>query len=529
MLLIMRTLLKSKWTIILLVILPQIIIATAIYERAKEDRHLEKLRVEYSRKHIPSVDHAKFEVLHRDFPDPRELTKTCLSCHTERGKELMQTAHWKWEREEYIPGRGVVYIGKKNLLNNFCTGIGGSEGTCNRCHIGYGYGNKNFDFADESRIDCMACHDNSGLYKKAKGGAGYPELGLDYRKITASIGLPKKENCGECHFHSAGGNNVKHGTLDMALLNTTKDVDVHMAKDGLDMQCIDCHPATNHQMLGKYYGTSSMNKDRSTCERCHGDFPHKKDVINGHTVKVSCQACHIPIYSKVNSTKMTWDWSTASKLDAEGRPYEIDDDEGNHEFMSIKGSFTWGKNLVPEYRWFNGTADHYLLNDSITEVPVQINRLFGQYNDPESKIWPVKIHRGKQPYDKIHKRLVQAKLWDPEKGKGALWIDFKWNEAIIAGMEYMGLPYSGEYDFVETEMYLPLTHMVSPISQSLSCKECHTRNNSRLAGLNDFYMPGRDRHAGLDYAGSLLIILTLAGIFFHALGRAFFHYRKKTH
>ena len=34
---------------------------------------------------------------------------------------------------------------------------------------------------------------------------------------------------------------------------------------------------------------------------------------------------------------------------------------GNHTYLSIKGSFKWGKILKPEYVWFNGTAEHYLI------------------------------------------------------------------------------------------------------------------------------------------------------------------------
>ncbi len=92
--------------------------------------------------------------------------------------------------------------------------------------------------------------------------------------------------------------------------------------------------------------------------------------------------------------RLSWDWSTAGKL-KDGKPYETDDADGNHTYMSIKGSFTWGKNLEPEYVWFNGTADHYLIGDKIADTtkPLQINKLFGSYADADSKIIPVKIHR----------------------------------------------------------------------------------------------------------------------------------------
>ena len=46
--------------------------------------------------------------------------------------------------------------------------------------------------------------------------------------------------------------------------------------------------------------------------------------------------------------------------------------------------------------WFNGTADHYLLGDTIQSIPVKMNTLNGSYTDRHSKIIPVKIHVGDQ-------------------------------------------------------------------------------------------------------------------------------------
>ena len=83
----------------------------------------------------PSVDHSKFEVLQQTFENAHQVTEACLSCHTERDKEIMATSHWKWERDEFIEGKGIVPLGKKNILNNFCIGVAGSEATCTRCHI----------------------------------------------------------------------------------------------------------------------------------------------------------------------------------------------------------------------------------------------------------------------------------------------------------------------------------------------------------------------------------------------------------
>jgi octaheme c-type cytochrome (tetrathionate reductase family) len=476
-----------------------------------------------------AVDHTQFEVLQQDFENAHDVTAACLSCHNQRDKEVMMTSHWKWQREEELEGKGVVPLGKRNILNNFCIGVSASEGTCTRCHIGYGWHDKSFDFGEPTNIDCLVCHDNSGEYKKGKGMAGYPAEEVNLAYVAQRVGAPKKENCGVCHFWGGGGNNVKHGDLDKAMLDCSREVDVHMTTEGEDMTCTDCHITDKHQMAGKLYALSSENINRVTCEQCHTATPHNDNMIDQHYLRVACQTCHIPVYAKVNSTKMIWDWSNAGELDENGNPKHENDADGYHAYLSIKGRFVWDDQVVPEYYWFNGIANHQLITDNIDTIPVQMNSLDGAYRDKgryqktnePSKIWPVKVHRGRQIYDPVNMTLIQPKLWDPEVGTGAYWKDFDWGEAAQRGMDYLDLPYSGEYDFVETDMYWPLNHQVSPKEASLQCIDCHTRNGGRLAELDDFYLPGRDQNANIEVAGITLIILAFVGVLVHLGCRLF--------
>jgi hypothetical protein len=212
---------------------------------------------------------------------------------------------------------------------------------------------------------------------------------------------------------------------------------------------------------------------------------------------------------------MSWKWSEAGKL-KEGQPYQEDDSLGNHTYMSIKGAFEWERNVQPDYIWFNGTAGHYLLGDSIESVPVKMNTLYGSHGDRNSKIIPVKIHVGDQIYDKVYNRLVQVKLYGENEGDSAFWSDLNWEEAAAAGMKQSGFPVSGQYGFVETVMYWPVNHMVSPKEQAVGCAECHTRENGRLAKLTGFYLPGRDQNKMLDGIGYWMFILTIVGVLGHA-------------
>jgi len=488
--------------------------------------NLEKLKQEYALKPVPSVDHSKLKVLNKEFNSPQEVTNACLSCHTERHKEIIGSSHWNWERVAYIEGRGISVIGKKNVLNNFCIGSNANEQACAKCHIGFGMTNNEFDFKNAKNVDCMVCHDNSEEYFKGSAMAGYPARTVNLKKVARSVGAPTKNNCGACHFYSGGGNNVKHGDLEEALLACDKNIDVHMAANGMDMSCTTCHTAENHVMKGRLYSVSSENTNRAFCEDCHTNTPHFDDLLNRHTAKISCQACHIPHYAKVNATKMSWQWSEAGKLQ-DGKPFTEEDEDGNHTYLSIKGKFEWAKNVKPDYMWFNGTADHYVLGDTVKTIPVAMNPLNGSLNDKNAKIIPVKIHRGDQIYDMNTKLLIQPKLYSPQKGDSAFWQDFDWEQAARAGMKRVGLPYSGEYDFIETEMYWPINHMVSPKEQSVTCAECHTRDNGRLAKLTGFYMPGRDRVRTLDFLGNLFIIGSVIGIFGHGIGRIVLKTKRK--
>lgn len=488
---------------------------TILPRNTTETSPLDRLKERYEKKDKSSVDHSQFTQLRKKFRKPQEVTSACISCHNGRHKEVMQSTHWNWERIEYVEGKGIRKIGKRNVLNNFCIGISGNEQSCNKCHIGYGYADAKFDFNNPLNVDCLACHDNSNTYVKAAGGAGMPDSSVNLSAVAQHVGKPLRTNCGTCHFFGGGGNNVKHGDLEQSLFDPQRAVDVHMGTDGVDMQCVDCHTATKHQMLGKMYSVSSMNRSRVKCEQCHTELPHADDILNKHTVKVACQSCHIPTYAKVNPTKLYWDWSTAGKL-KNGQPFEEKDSNGVDVYMSIKGSFKWGKELKPDYVWFNGTASHYLIGDSVNpRVPVKINQLFGSYDDPESKIYPVKIHRAKQIYDTEYKYLIQPKTVSNKKGDGGYWKEFNWQRAAEEGMKLVNLPYSGKYGFIETEMYWPVNHMVSPKEAAVQCSECHTRDEGRLASVEGFYMPGRDYNKVVEKLGTTVLALVLAGVLAH--------------
>ena len=172
-----------------------------------------------------TADHSKFKELQKDFKSGPEVTEACLSCHTEAAKQVHQTQHWKWE---FLNPKTNQKLGKKHVINNFCTAVPSNYEFCTACHVGYGWKDDKFDFTSEKNVDCLVCHEQTGTYKKLPGLAGHavyqdmefpPKSGkivkaVDLKKIAQSVSKTTRNNCGTCHFYGGGGDAVKHGDLD---------------------------------------------------------------------------------------------------------------------------------------------------------------------------------------------------------------------------------------------------------------------------------------------------------------------------
>jgi len=503
------------------------------------------------KKSTSTADHSKFKELQQSFKTGPDVTKACLTCHTEASKQLHKTKHWNWKFTN--PDTGVE-VGKKTVVNNFCLTITSNLPRCTSCHIGYGWKDDSFDFTAEQNVDCLVCHDTTDTYKKFPTDAGHPNYKekafpkgsnkiwkvADLTDVAQKVGKTRRENCGVCHFYGGGGDGVKHGDLDSSMTNPDKQLDVHMGTDGLNFACSECHTTDGHDVKGSRYnpvakdthGIDVPGRDdnsRATCESCHGIIPHKATLnnkINDHTDKVACVTCHIPTYARGGvPSKMWWDWTTAGKKDADGKHIKMKDENGYVTYMTKKGNFEWAENVEPEYAWLSGGVRYKQLDEIINpnEV-VELNSFSGSYDDPNARIWPFKVMRGKQPYDKGNNTLALIHLFG--KDKAAYWKTYDWDSSISAAMKAGGVDYSGEYGFIETTMHMPLAHMIPPKDQTLSCADCHSKDG-RLADLNDFYLPGRDNNRILDTIGWLAVAGTLGGVGLHGMARVLFSRRRK--
>ena len=479
-----------------------------------------------------TTDHRRHEVLQQDFKSGMEVTRACLSCHSEAEAQFHKTVHWTWLADPADKTREYGKAG--NSLNNFCISANKKQDKgCLSCHPGWGN-------STDSGINCLVCHSQKEMnFDEAMTDIkGFLEEGdeesleiareiqAELKEAAQSIGRPGRKNCGSCHFYGGGGDGVKHGDLDTSLVKPNKALDVHMGMDGKNFDCVRCHTTILHNIAGRVYTLPAAQDRKSlveddmaskiTCESCHTATPHKAgSKANDHTDKVACQSCHIPEFARVNPTKMSWDWSQAGKT-KDGKKYKTKDEFGKFDYLTIKGQMKWAKNVKPEYYWYNGIIHSTTAKDKIDPAQtVRVSWPEGSRDDANSRIYPFKVHRGKQPYDKVNKTLLVPLLG----GKDGYWGTLDWDRALSKGQEAVGIPFSGEFDFVKSTYVYPITHMVAPKDNVVACTECHTGKDSRLAKLEGFYMPGRDRAKWLDYLGWMAVLGAFVGVFLHGFGR----------
>jgi octaheme c-type cytochrome (tetrathionate reductase family) len=412
--------------------------------------------------------------------------KTCKGCHGSELKphadNVMASLHWSWEKTDSHTGKEV---GKYNVINNYCVAVPSNEPRCTSCHIGIGWADNTFDKANQDNIDCLVCHDQSGLYNKTPTGAGAPNPALttqDYQAIFQSI-LPVgvgRESCGTCHFYGGGGEGVKHGSMDSSLAAPNRELDVHMGGN-FNMDCTVCHglssagSANEHDFVGSRY--SKATTDNMLCQSCHS-APVHGGLMDTHAERVACQTCHIPEYARGGKpTKMFWDWTTAGDKNEDGSDKIINDENGYVIYHSKKGTFEWDENVIPEYVWFNGNVTHVTLDDTFSPGQVvKINELQGGIEDANAFIFPVKRFTGIQPYDAGAGTLAIPNLfpYPKETDNDAFWKAYDWEAALTSGMAAVGREFVGPVGYIATEMTWIQNHMVAPKEQALQCVDCHT-------------------------------------------------------
>jgi len=344
----------------------------------------------------------------------------CEICHREISEGITTSVHNTWE-------------GKNTGMNDFCGAVESNEDMCGKCHIGFGL--PTYDFSTEN-IDCLICH--APDYKKTALGPD-PSIDLDVA-ISGITGDPTRAMCLRCHATAGGGNNRKRGDLELAMGAeiVSPDLDVHMNKN---MSCQDCHTFDDHHVAGQGMDLRVADSDKIvTCDDsdCHGTEPHTDSIYNMHTKRLACTSCHITAYGKL----------------------EFAETERNWEKAFIPGMLTKENNPAPIHVWWNRESEISNLGDTI--IPTEgsiLAKPMGDVNDPDSKIYAARLHKGRQPWN------------------GDILLPFKVATVKTDGMIRAIFDTTGKmYDpvqYINTSRYMGLFHGVSPAKDALTCDDCH--------------------------------------------------------
>jgi octaheme c-type cytochrome (tetrathionate reductase family) len=460
-------------------------------------------------------------------------TSQCLNCHGKIGDDVMRTAHWKWEGTvSGIKGFEGTIHGKKDLLNNFCLAVPTNEGRCAQCHIGYGWGDKNFNFGNPKNIDCLACHDQTGTYKKvatptaAQPVVGGPDMTAEaLQKVAQSVGMnagvPPRSTCVFCHSRAGGDDNVKHGDIStrMGFVKATdpaadpakylnRSEDVHMgydpvAKKGGDMKCVACHQVKkdasgnmiDHGIGGFMYHSvdEGVMKD---CTDCHGAATSihagktVQNIVQTHD-RLACQVCHIPTFARKVATYVDWKWSLAGSdtrpADCAATPTGVGADGTTQRvtYSKMKGCFTWGTSVRPTLRYYDGKWNRMIVgfNDKYATTPVDLGSPSATYKNAAAMIYPFKKMTGNQVADKNNKTMLVPHLYGAAAGPNAYWSKYNWTGSLADAAAYLpaynagAQVFSGQYEFVSTTMLLKVDHEVAPKEEAYGkdngCADCH--------------------------------------------------------
>jgi octaheme c-type cytochrome (tetrathionate reductase family) len=295
-----------------------------------------------------------------------------------------------------------------------------------------------------------------------------PAPDVDLVKVAENVGYSSRQTCGDCHFSGGGGDAVKHADLSETLNWPNRQCDIHMG--GYNFSCNECHKTRNHKIPGRSSSVAVVEGTRS-CSDCHTEDPHYgNDLLDAHLNKhcdsIACNTCHSPVYSKCTPTKVYWDWSTAGN-----KKREVHKDKyGQPDYQWKKGSFEWKESAKPVYKWYNGYMKRILVGDKVKLDKVNnITYPVGSIKDPRAKISPFKVMKGIQPADSENGYLLIPHLF----GEEGYWKTTDWQKSFKLGMKEVGLPYSGEYEWVRTDMYWGIHHEVMPEEYALSCAQCH--------------------------------------------------------
>jgi hypothetical protein len=417
---------------------------------------------------------------HQEYFEHYEGTTTCLSCHEDEAEAFFHSQHYQWRgaTPDLVNSDGSEQ-GKLTMVNDFCTNpvpswIGEVENEdgkvlasgCSKCHAGFGLmPSREMTGEQLENIDCLICHASGyrrGVYQNEDGSWQWRSIlwknqeGLD--SVSKRISKPTRTMCLRCHSASGGGPNYKRGDLEYTLADPDREFDVHMSTDGADLQCSDCHAGEDHRVVGRGSDLASTDSPgtRLSCDNgaCHDSEPHAKGLLNRHARRVNCTVCHIPSFARDEETDMARDWSDI----------HFSDEKGKYVYNAVFDS-----NVVPAYAWYDGTSRSQLPQQAVQRDQsgaVMMAVPQGGKDDPDSRLFAFKIHRGKLP-------VLDVKNWILPITVDELYLHGDVDRAIKDAAESLYGIEDARYSWADTIRFMGIFHEVQPAEYSLGCLDCH--------------------------------------------------------
>ncbi len=384
---------------------------------------------------------------HAIFIDEYNGSETCLACHEEQGENFSTSIHNTWMGiATNITGKEGNTTGKRVGVNEFCGAVTSNEAMCGKCHAGYGLPEGDISVG---KIDCLICH--APNYNKTATGPGPL---VNATAAAQGVELPTREYCLRCHAMAGGDNNRKRGDLELAMgaADVSEDLDVHMSAD---MTCQDCHTFEDHHVSGR--GMDLRVDDTTTvvsCDdaECHSSGPHPEgSLYNLHTDNLSCTACHITSYGKVEPVEVARNW----------------------ELTFSSGMLTKESKPAPIHVWWNRTSEIMDLADRAvfdSDGNVVMAKPGGDINDSESKIYAARLHRGRSPWNGTY--MLPFNVLTAKATKNMTEAIFNATGEIYDPVQY-----------VNATRYMGLFHGVSPKEDALTCVDCHKDHKLNYTAL----------------------------------------------
>lgn len=438
---------------------------------------------------------------------------TCIACHTNAGNDMLNSVHGSWDGPTPDVTNIADATGKWGQSNNFCTDAEMADFACLKCHVSLVAPTNAQGNVDMSKskltpqdMDCLQCHQNTYqatfmptgnrtvTYTSCPDGSQhtyqFPETEADgkYHKVARLDLMPPGTNMIElartvhrpdnascllpCHAKAGGGDGTKRGDLGSDMVDPPFTQDVHLSSAGTaQMVCTSCHVATNHQIPGR--GNDLRPTDTGAtmnqCVDCHVGMDSgsghaslgKRTEPDRHVAHVACTACHIDYYGKGVGTEVSRDWTSPV--------WNPGGCEGQGAYV---GHEVRGTNLVPEYRFWNGTSWVYDRDSTEGLTPDPANPANLAFSLPNGdinndKLYPFKLHYSVNPVEdgtnKTNFDVMQ------------MFTTGCYDNAAADGLAFIAA--TGSYQWKNTVAYQLITHGVAPATVANDCSKCHVSGN----------------------------------------------------